>query len=117
MENLKEKLRAQPDYQQEQAKQRAEDRKKENRKLKRVKLRKARRERGRKKFDEAISQLPAKIGEVHLDGLNVTKDALVENILKEMLKVNFLINLIQISFLYFNLYTCNISLHVFIICL
>ena len=84
MDNLKGKLGGgKPTYQQEQAKQRTEDREREDKKLRRRKLIKDRKARQKKKFGETISKLPAKIKEVHLDGLTVTKDALVQNILSD----------------------------------
>ena len=75
-------------YEQKLAKERAKEREKENRKLKRVKQRKSRRAAGRKKFEDAISKLPAKICEVHLEGLQVTKNVMVERILKDLIKVS-----------------------------
>ena len=89
MDNLKEKLSGgKTSYQQEQAKRRTEEREREDKKLRRLKLRKDRKVREREKFEETTSRLPAKIKEVHLEGLSVTKNVLVENILTDLLKVN-----------------------------
>ena len=86
MDNLKEKISdGNTSYQQEKAKQRAEDREKEAKKLRRRKLQKDKKARAKKNFEETISQLPARIKEVHLEGLIVTKNALVENILTGLL--------------------------------
>ena len=88
MDNLKERLfNTQPTYQQEQAKQRNEEREKEDKKLRKRKIVKDRKARQQQKFSETIAKLPVKIKEVHLDGLKVTKDAVVKNILSDILKV------------------------------
>ena len=89
MDNLKERLfNTQPTYQQEQAKQRNEEREKEDKKLRKRKIVKDRNARQQQKFNETIAKLPVKIKEVHLDGLKVTKDAVVKNILSDILKVS-----------------------------
>ena len=88
MDTLKEKLgRVKPTYQQEQAKQRTEEREKQHIKLLSKKFIKDRRARQKQKAEDSFSMLPTKINEIHLDGLAVTKDALVNNILSDLLKV------------------------------
>ena len=88
MDNLKERLfNTQPTYQQEQAKQRNEEREKEDKKLRKRKIVKDRKARQQQTFNETIAKLPVKIKEVHLDGLKATKDAVVKNILSDILKV------------------------------
>ena len=89
MNNLKEKFcgGAKSTYQEEQAKQRTLDRERADKKLRRRKSIKDRKARQKKIFEATISRLPAKVKEVHLDGLKVTKDALVRNILSDVLKV------------------------------
>ena len=88
MENLKEKFGGQkPTYQEEKAKLRSEEREKEDKKLRRKKYIKDRRARQRQEFNDTIAKVPAKVKEVHLDGIIGTKDILVKNILSEVLKV------------------------------
>ena len=90
MENLKEKLGGgKPTYQQEQAKLRSEEREKEDKKLRRKKYIKDKKAKQKQAFNEKIAKLPTKIKEIHLDGITVTKDILVKNILSELLKVNY----------------------------
>ena len=64
-----------------------------------------------KEFNEKIANLPTKIKEVHLDGITVTKDVLVKNILSDLLQVNYLKNSLNVkeyisrfkSFFYFQI--------------
>ena len=79
-------------YQQEQAKLRSEEREKEDRKLRRKKYIKDKKERQRQAFNETIAKIPAKVNEVHLDGIIGTKDVLVKNILSDLLKVSYIYN-------------------------
>ena len=88
METLKEKLGGgKPTYQQEQAKQRTEEREKQQKKLVRKKFIREKKAKQKQQVEDTFSMLPTKIKEIHLDGLAITKDALVENILSDLLKV------------------------------
>ena len=98
MENLKEKLGGgKPTYQQEQAKLRSEEREKEDKKLRKKKYIRDRKTRQKQEFNEKIANLPTKIKEVHLDGITVTKDVLVKNILSDLLQVNYLKNSLNVK--------------------
>ena len=77
-------------YQQEKAKLRSEEREKEDKKLRRKKYIKDKNARKRQAFNETIAKIPAKVNEVHLDGIIGTKDVLVKNILSDLLKVLYI---------------------------
>ena len=81
---------AKQSYQQEQAQLRSEEREKEDKKLRRKKYIKDKKQRQRQAFNETIAKIPAKVNEVHLDGIIGTKDVLVKNILSDLLKVLYI---------------------------
>ena len=83
---------AKQSYQQEQAQLRSEEREKEDKKLRRKKYIKDKNARKRQAFNETIAKIPAKVNEVHLDGIIGTKDVLVKNILSDLLKVSYRYN-------------------------